>query len=243
MQIDQKGPVAVANNIIQSTPICLLSPFTFFISWQGVITLAYSGFPQPLLNLKEKLNQNCENLPKENPGSKWPKTTLGAIRDDRRITPEEFLKLKDICLQQIGLLQKSNSKIKIDDLSVVFYECRSLERIITRQDFLLEESQKNPDNSEFSVPGDGELENIKRIVNEWDEEGYWVKASKDGNRESHYRGCASGVTLIHYLNQNLDTDIIQLIQQFRKQVDEQLPGLYAWFDDKSLHVTIRALVG
>eukprot|EP01023_Acetabularia_acetabulum_P066905 TRINITY_DN9108_c1_g1_i4.p1 TRINITY_DN9108_c1_g1~~TRINITY_DN9108_c1_g1_i4.p1 ORF type:complete len:272 (-),score=35.53 TRINITY_DN9108_c1_g1_i4:95-910(-) len=243
MQTEQKGVVAALDELISSTPVCSLSPFSFFISWQGVLTLAYSGFPQPLLDLKQRLNQNCSNLPKENPGSKWPKTTLGAVQDNRRITPEEFEKLKAICLEQIGVLQSSGSKVRIDDLSVVFYECRSLERVLSRQDFVLVEQEENcSEMSKFCTPGDGELENVKKIVSEWDEQGYWMKASKDGNRENHYRVSACGVTLIHYLScKSQDAGLINVIESFRKQVDEQLPGLYSWFQDQSLHITVRAL--
>ena len=39
------------------------------------------------------------------------------------------------------------------------------------------------------------------------------------------------------------TSLIEVIDSFRQQVDQVLPGMYAWFDDSSLHVTIRALMG
>lgn len=33
-----------------------------------------------------------------------------------------------------------------------------------------------------------------------------------------------------------------LIDRFRQRVDAELPGMYAWFDDSSLHVTLRAVI-
>jgi hypothetical protein len=35
----------------------------------------------------------------------------------------------------------------------------------------------------------------------------------------------------------------EVVRRFRARVEEELPGLYAWFGEESLHVTIRALMG
>lgn len=56
-----------------------------------------SGFPRALLDLKDALADTCKGLPPENPGSKWPKTTLGALRDGTRLTPEQLQQLNAIC--------------------------------------------------------------------------------------------------------------------------------------------------
>eukprot|EP00798_Chlamydomonas_sp_ICE-L_P021228 gene21228-28144_t len=34
-----------------------------------------------------------------------------------------------------------------------------------------------------------------------------------------------------------------IIRSFRRRVDAELPGMYTWFADESLHLTIRALMG
>eukprot|EP01025_Chloroclados_australasicus_P020948 TRINITY_DN2201_c1_g2_i2.p1 TRINITY_DN2201_c1_g2~~TRINITY_DN2201_c1_g2_i2.p1 ORF type:complete len:240 (+),score=14.30 TRINITY_DN2201_c1_g2_i2:141-860(+) len=234
-----KGPSPIVQQVLEAIPESTLTPLSFFISWQGVLTIAYSGFPESLLKLKLQLLEKCENLPKENSGSKWPKTTLGAVKDNRRLTPKEMEKLKSICKQQSKNLEQHQVKIK--DLSVVFFTCRSLERAISRQDYVL----KDVNSTEFMIeqtdrPAEGEFENVSRIVSEWDDQGYWVKASKDGNRESHYKGSAMGVTLVHYLDRNIE--IKNEIRKFREAVDLELPRLYTWFEDDSLHVTIRALM-
>eukprot|EP01026_Neomeris_dumetosa_P069451 TRINITY_DN6867_c0_g1_i11.p3 TRINITY_DN6867_c0_g1~~TRINITY_DN6867_c0_g1_i11.p3 ORF type:complete len:124 (-),score=5.17 TRINITY_DN6867_c0_g1_i11:46-417(-) len=87
MQVVDKGPFAIIDKAFEGISSCYLLPYSFFISWQGVLTLAYSGFPQPLLNLKQQLQLLCETLPPENPGSKWPKTTLGATN---KISPNKI---------------------------------------------------------------------------------------------------------------------------------------------------------
>lgn len=34
---------------------------------------------------------------------------------------------------------------------------------------------------------------------------------------------------------------IDAIHSFQRQVDSHLPGMYVWFSDESLHITLRAL--
>lgn len=56
-----------------------------------------SGFPPQLELLKEELISISGALPMENPGSRWPKTTLGALKDDVRLTPDQLTQLTEIC--------------------------------------------------------------------------------------------------------------------------------------------------
>jgi hypothetical protein len=67
--------------------------------WVPVTTASKfcSGFPRALLDLKDALADTCKGLPPENPGSKWPKTTLGALCDGARLTPEQLQQLNAIC--------------------------------------------------------------------------------------------------------------------------------------------------
>ena len=54
------------------------------------------------------------------------------------------------------------------------------------------ELSKVPLNSEDllddSMPSQQEQDNVQAVLQEADHPSYWVSASKDGNRESHYRG-------------------------------------------------------
>jgi hypothetical protein len=60
--------------LCRHTQACVLRPYCFFVSWQGVLTLAYRGFPAPLAQLKQQITDFFQGLPRESPGSKWPKT-------------------------------------------------------------------------------------------------------------------------------------------------------------------------
>lgn len=63
-------------------------------------------------------------------------------------------------------------------------------------------------------------------------------------------GVALGCTLVADLftsisesGEGTTSKLLQIIRAFRHQVDSALPDMYAWFDETSLHVTIRALMG
>lgn len=56
-----------------------------------------SGFPPALMELKQAINDTVSGLPPEYSGSKWPKTSLGALHDKARLTPEQLDRLNSIC--------------------------------------------------------------------------------------------------------------------------------------------------
>lgn len=234
------------SRIASKYPCSYLQPISFFVSWQGVLTLAYKGFSPALAGLKHELNSRHSELPRENPGSKWPKTSVGALKDNQRLTPEHLSVLLKLCRSFNESLQNEANKVLVDHLLIVFYKCRSLEKYLELSKVPLSSEDQLND----SMPSQQEQDNVQAVLQEADCPSYWVSASKDGNRESHYRGPALGCTLVAGLfgqNRTLvhcqGTQVTKVINQFRQQVDQFLPGMYAWFDDSSLHVTIRALMG
>ena len=50
-----------------------------------------------------------------------------------------------------------------------------------------------------------------------------------------------GATLVAVPDWTAHAKLMRMIDAFRDEVDRQLPGMYAWFDDESLHITLRAL--
>jgi len=39
-------------SMVANTPACMFEVAEFFVSWQGVLTIAYTGFPDALLEVK-----------------------------------------------------------------------------------------------------------------------------------------------------------------------------------------------
>ncbi|KAK9903307.1 hypothetical protein WJX75_002515 [Coccomyxa subellipsoidea] len=241
-------PVATRGNelieILSSTAACVLRPHAFFVSWQGVVTLAYRGFPPALVRLKQHLDRRHGSLPKENPGSKWPKTSLGAVKDKCRLDPQQLDSLLRICREETEILrgdELASHGFLVDRAAVAVFECRSLERLVSWQEVGFSGEVDE------SLPEAEETERVDRIMAEAEAPDYWFAASRDGNRESHYRDDHLGVTLAFGLP--LETGHIEaaaqiggLIDRFRQRVNAELPGMYAWFADNSLHVTLRAVI-
>mmetsp|Transcript_71500 Transcript_71500/g.221787 ORF Transcript_71500/g.221787 Transcript_71500/m.221787 type:complete len:134 (+) Transcript_71500:466-867(+) len=77
--------------IASGTRPFLLEPRALFVAWSGVITLAYAGWPPQAVAAKARFHEVTGSaLAPEQPGSRWPKTTLGALREDRVLTLEEL---------------------------------------------------------------------------------------------------------------------------------------------------------
>ncbi|GIL55474.1 hypothetical protein Vafri_11033 [Volvox africanus] len=238
--------------LISQTPPSCLRPMAFFVGWHGVLTLAYSGFPPALMELKHAINDTVEGLPSEYSGSKWPKTSLGALHDKARLTPEQLERLNVICKEESAKLSQEADEqaVLVDQLTVVFYGCRCLERRLLEHVVPLHPTAPlDPRPVEVS-----ELERVRDVVSEADSPAYWFLASKDGNRESHYRSSYLGVTLVHDLAVFQDgastraaakygSDLPGIVGAFRDRVEAEMPGLYRWFKDSSLHSTVRALMG
>ena len=52
---------------------------------------------QPLVELKSSISDfYSSSLPPESAGSKWPKTSLGALKDGKRLTPDQLARLNEL---------------------------------------------------------------------------------------------------------------------------------------------------
>lgn len=289
--------------LTRNTQACVLRPYCFFVSWQGVLTLAYRGFPPQLVALKQQISDYYQSLPKESPGSRWPKTSLAALKEKQRLTPAQLQRLNEICREQSGIFQTPGQvkaqAVMVNSLSTIVYEARCLERVISRHVVQLLQP------ADLADAAADEVQRVQGVVAEADDEDYWFHASRDGNRENHYRNAALGVTLVHELacfqqpssstpaaaatggrisssssadggtpkatsllgsilapstvfsgGNSSSSSLAQLqgssgvwssalpgiMSKFRAAVEAEMPGLYAWFDEKSLHVTVRAII-
>ena len=85
------------NGELERTPTSYISPYAFFVSWNGVLTLAFNGFAPAIINLKSRLIDAHPALPPEASGSKWPKTSIGCLKDGVTLTREQFETLNALC--------------------------------------------------------------------------------------------------------------------------------------------------
>ena len=205
------------------------------MSRQGVLTLAFSGFPPALEALKAALAaHHGEALPAENPGSRWPKSSLGCLVEGRRLTPAELDTLRAICTAHQVALQAA-PPLQVAQLRLVLFACRSLERQVACQHLPLSPPLDD------APPSAAAAAAAAATLAEFEPQrlhAYWADVARDGSREQHYRGAARGATLVAPLHAAYAAQLAA----FRAAVDAALPGAYAWFADDSLHVTVRALL-
>ena len=197
---------------------CILEPHSFFAAWNGVLCVVFDGFPHAVVELKSRLDQDCASfLPKENFGSKWPKTSLGALADDApSFTRGELEKLRAICRSHSKGLLSSRSEaaefattrskedgeckegsrevcVEVGSLSVVEYSSRSLE-IAARRRVAHVPFGHAPatscilEETNQGSPPAGEVARVQSVLSEWDDiEGYLPKFNMPGSRISSYR--------------------------------------------------------
>ena len=210
---------------------CVLRPQTYFVAWNGVLTLVYAGFPPMLAGIKARLNEE-DGLPPENFGSRWPKTTLAALHDDAPpLSLAELTSMRALCEEHAS---KLSLRVPVSSLSFVSYDQRGLESGVTRSDVAL---GSTVDDAE---PSDAERERVRGVLDEWsDLETYLPRVNAPGSRIGSYRESSpAGRTLVAFVG---TFGLRELVAQFRSAVDALLPGRYAWLDDASLHCTVRAL--
>ncbi len=214
----------------------------FFVSWNSVLTLAYTGFSRTLLALKRGIDAGIPGLAEENSGSKWPKTTLGCLNDDVELTEAQIHVLRSVCeehnkrLRNVGTDDRS---MDIKELTCVTFHCRTLERRLCSEYCSLEGkrlatiTRLNPI---CDIVADTMAQfDAKEHAN------YYGKLAPNGRTIGHYyRAPHVESTLVYDLA--APAALYDSIADFRLAVDEALPGCYAWFDPKSWHMTVRSLV-
>lgn len=120
----EEAPVGALQHIVATQ--CretTFQPLQFFVSWNGVLCLVYKGFPPAIAGLKRFLFLVCD-LPAENPGSLWPKTSLAALNDDIALTEDELALLLSVCEAASSKLKQVCRRVAVKRLHYIHYMCR-----------------------------------------------------------------------------------------------------------------------
>lgn len=222
--------------IIARHPTTSLKPVCFFVARSGVLTLAYEGFCSSLLNIKGELEKEIPQLESEHPGSRWPKTSLGALRAGATLSREEIEELHTLCLGWDTTIRQSESLLDIDELHLVTYECRSLERL--RSNYVCRlDSTSNNESHDLPAWHLKDVDTVLAQFNVDNLEAYSAQIQQAGNHEDHYRDDAPGTTLVYLIKPGQ----LPFVSSFMDDVERLLPARYAWFAADSLHVTVRHL--
>lgn len=243
-----EGPSLLADclAIASNTPHCELQPLSLFVAWNGVLVLAYEGFPPPLQRLKAQLADRHPALSAEKSGSMWPKTTLAALSDDApALTLEQLEKLRDLCAAHSTLIVQQAQPLRVERLAYLRYQQRSLEQ--TDETVAVPLAAPPPDAEALEAATAEERARVSSVLGEWDDlEAYLPRVNAPGSRISSYReASASGQTLAAFLSDAADAEktykLRELLAAFELAVGALLPGAYQWLDPASLHCTVRSL--
>lgn len=221
--------------IISSKPCTKIFPREFFIAWSGVPVLAYKGFSNTIVNIKSEIEKTIHNLEEEKPGSKWPKTSLGALAENRILKMQDFKTLYMIC-EKVNRKIPLNDCIPIEKLQIVVSLCRSLERrLITSEINLL-----NDDTGyHYSISTD-QIQKVNSVLNRFDMNNlsnYYKEVTTQSHDVNHYRDEYTGVVLVF----DLPIERVTYFDDFVEECEKKLPGYFAWFNRESLHITIRKM--
>jgi hypothetical protein len=154
------------------------------------------------------------------------------------LTLQEFEVLQSLCKRLSKKFSDGNheTSIPIQKISVIEYEQRGLERYRRRTEIALTDT--GHDNTLDEIPSTEELQRTDSVYSEWnDTDSYLEKVNIPG--EPYRVGSTSGYTCVAFLDVN--TWVMKEIETFQQQIDETLPGKYAWLKNTSLHCTIRSL--
>ncbi len=228
-------PLAILQTLASATPTTALTPRRFFVAWYGVLTLAFEGWPPAFLTLKQEIETQLPNLAPENPGSRWPHTTLGALHDARTLSFEELVELQRICARFDQLLATRGHQFTVDRLDYAEMTQRSLEVGSTMTTLPLDKDRYVA--SEVSDKHAAEVARIHAMFNADRLKTYWPDVAKPGHRAAHYRDPCNEKSLLFRWR----TQQPAYVQDFIEAVEKALSGAYVWFTPESRHVTLRTV--
>jgi len=203
-----------------------------------VLTLAFESWPAELTVVKRQVSNVPEfKEAKENFGTRWPKVSLAALRDDAPdISMKDLKELTDACREFDAQLQ--NLVLRLTGVSIVVMSSRSLEHHLVRIDYPFSKPQ---DEGAEQIYDEESFEIVREVVAETERlQDYIAKVNQPGNRCQHYNSSIwTESTLVCFIS--IEQEFSEVLDLFRARVESVLPDMYEWMPRKCLHLSLRAL--
>ena len=240
-----EGRVSTFPGVVEScalAPACALEASGFFLAWNGVLVLTFTGWPPALAQLKAVLNAERQGLQAEGAGSRWPKCTLAATRDDAPpLTLAQLSDLRALCFKHSGDLRSLDAgarSLPVSALGLCTYQWRCLEAAGAPQVQAIPLAEpRDP-----SPPTEAEAARVAATLQEWEGDRlaqYLDGANRAGSRLSSYREASPpGTTLVAFLGEEW---LRGALGGFAGAVEALLPGRFAFLEPSSLHCTVRGI--
>lgn len=215
----------------------------FFVSYNGVLTLAYRAFSRTLLEVKARLEHDLGDVLKaENPGSQWPKTTLAGLIHDRPLSDGQVMMLRRMCAQytcRLQALSPAEKNVPVNELKLVVMGNRAQEKRLEVMPIRLHGPRLQDDR-----PSRAHENFVAAVMAEFDESrhaDYYPRLAPDGRTvDAYYRTDHVETTVV--ADVVFDAEVVGIIDGLRRSIEGQWPGCYGWFDPARWHLTIRALM-
>ena len=217
-----------------ATRACALEASGFFLAWQGVLVLTFTGWPPPLARLKQELNES-QGLQAEGAGSRWPKCTLAATRDGAPpLTLAQLSDLRALCFEHSAALRclaAGARSLPVSALGLCTYQWRCLEAAGAPQ----VQAMPLAEPVDPSPPTEAEAARVAATLGEWEGDllaQYLDGANRAGSRLSSYREASPpGATLVAFLG---GAWLRGALEGFAGAVEALLPGRFAFLQPSSL---------
>lgn len=226
----------ILKDIISNKPSNIIEPKEFFVAYGAIPVFVFTGFSPTLCAIKKEIKKRVCGLAEENLGSRWSKVSLGALNSGEKLTSDDVYKIQGICGKFNEIIQKSSSKrIEVRKLSLVIFECRSLERrLISGYINLVNDIDMAPPTPEAMA----KVEEVTAPLHEQTLTQEYIDGLElKGRNIDYYREAHYEATLVF----DLEDQQPDYIDDFTKEIDKVVPK-YAWFAKSSRHMTLRALV-
>jgi len=211
----------------------LLTPRALMVAWGGVITLAYTGWPPQVNLFKAQIESAVGNsfIP-EQPGSRWPKTTLAVLQDGKTLSLEQLQRLNSVLEKSTARIFASGWRQEATELGLTLFKCSSHERLYEWMPLPLKFGPLD-----LAEPDAESKTYTEQVLAEGsDLAAYLPRVQMAGSREMKYREFRPGSSIVVFVQPPCDE-----LAQLREAVEAEVPGLYTWLGTESLHCTVRGV--
>jgi hypothetical protein len=236
----------------KNSDMIVLRPRDFFIAFGGVLCVVFEGFPRCVEHLKTRLEKEAPSMIRENPGSLWAKTTIGAIGGaDHPPCHDAWLRLNELCGSFRGSIR--STLVLVPSITAVRFSNRGLSAgeclcSVPSSCVLAAFPEKALELS------DGMMKKTLSVLHEAEEDpvAYFSSSLARGpTLMSHYTSFADGDTLVMPLHESflmsptcnepsVNAEFFEVLRAFQLAAEAVVPSLQ-WLHLTSLHCTVRGI--
>jgi len=218
-------------SLIHRLPPVRFIPAAYFLADCGVITLVWTGFPTPVIDLQEKLGIQFPFLPPETRGSTWSKTTLAFRASSEPLSLDEVVNLGDILDHASEMLLSEVRCLAVEEFSLIVYGDRALQHRFSKANLPVNQE----DSPQFEI-SPASAAYVTTLLNASTEERLSGTTRTAHDLKYYTRPCHESTLAV-----DVDTWSHPSLDFLRSRIDDQMPDRYHWIPTEARHITVRNL--